>query len=51
MESAVSRTRPRSALVKSPAFEGEAKGRGFESGERYLRSPRPIFAEFLVSVA
>ena len=25
--------------------------RGFESGERYLRSPRPVSAEFLVSVA
>jgi len=24
---------------------------GFESGERYLRTPRPFSAEFLVSVA
>ena len=25
--------------------------RGFESGERYLRSPRPDLPEFLVQVA
>src|SRR5262245_60302721 len=39
MESTVPGTRPRPALVKCSAFEGEIKGRGFESGVRYIVKP------------
>jgi len=48
-------------LVKSATNEAPVLGvrvgwhlpvcRGFESGERYLRSPRPLSAEFMVPVA